>query len=70
MYDPNQYDKEEFYGENSIIEHKHGIRDEVTEMLQEVYDMDEIYEKESIEQRINETNNISHLPEDFGERRW
>ncbi len=72
MYDPNQYDKErDFIEKTALLEHKHGIRDEVTEMLQEVYDMDEIYEKESIEQRINEDEyNISHLPEDddFGER--
>ena len=72
MYDPNQYDKErDFIEKTALLEHKHGIRDEVTDMLQEVYDMDEIYEKESIEQRINEDEfNISHLPEDddFGER--
>lgn len=72
MYDPKQYDKErDFIEKTALLEHKHGIRDEVTDMLQEVYDMDEIYEKESIEQRINEDEyNISHLPEDddFGER--
>ena len=71
MYDPNQYDKErEFIEKTAILEHKHGIRDDVTNMLQEVYDMDDIYEKESIEQRINEEEyNISHLPEDddFGD---
>ena len=38
-------------------------------MLQK-FDMDDIYEKESIEQRINEEEyNINHLPEDddFGD---
>ena len=72
MYDPKQYDKErDFIEKTALLEYKHGIRDEVTDMLQEVYDMDEIYEKENIEQRINEDEyNISHLPEDddFGDR--
>ena len=66
MYDPNQYDKERDHIEKmAILEKKHGVSDEVTKLMRDIYDMDEIFADEQIQQRIDEEeNNISHLPED------
>ena len=66
MYDKDQYDKEREQMEKiAILEKKYGVRDEVTEMMRDIYDMDDILENEQIQQRINQEEfNISHLPED------
>tara|TARA_A100001011_G_scaffold393430_1_gene483243 strand:- start:1081 stop:5517 length:4437 start_codon:yes stop_codon:yes gene_type:complete len=66
MYDPNQYDKEREHIEKmAIMELNKGIKDDVTGMLRDVYDMDDIFAEQQIEARIqDEKNNISHLPDD------
>ena len=66
MYDKDQYDKEREHMEKiAILEKEHGIRDEVTNMMRDIYDMDDIFQNEQIQKRIDaEEFNISHLPED------
>ena len=47
------------------MELKKGKEDEVTGMLREVYDMDNIFAQQEIDNRINnEVYNIQHLAED------
>ena len=64
LYDPNQYDKEREHMEQmALMELKK--EDEVTGMLREVYDMDDIFNQQEIDNRINnEVYNIQHLAED------